>query len=43
VLELAMAAAGGDKVPTIGLQQAEDFANFHLASISGALFQPIAR
>jgi hypothetical protein len=36
MLELAMTAACGYKVPAIGLEQAENFANFHEASISGA-------
>lgn len=36
MLELAMAAPRGHKVPAIRLQQAENFANFHAGSISGA-------
>jgi hypothetical protein len=35
VLELAVAAADGHKIPAIGLQQAQHFANFHAASIAG--------
>jgi len=36
VLELAMTPARGGKVPAVGLEQAENFANFHAASIAGA-------
>jgi hypothetical protein len=35
VLELAMTSARSGKVPAIGLEQAENFANFHASSISG--------
>jgi hypothetical protein len=35
VFELAVTAPRGHKVPAIGLQQAQNFANFHAASISG--------
>jgi hypothetical protein len=35
MLELAVATARSDKIPTIGLQQAANFADFHMDRISG--------